>query len=225
MNNLGSYHVRNAILPDWFQMHFANPNPTASSGAEFQQYVTADSSCLPANTSRYRYIQCLPQSMPWEVEFIPAPFGTAWRCWSMTLQPGKRLVWAGGKEKQESAGWVGGPAGFQGVCGAGGVFVLTGEVSRCPGEHTGTSGSLRDTRGSCGLSWDAAGFLQAWKRVWMGRRRSLGSTGAPGKADQASAVLALSVVALLLVNPKGSGEGIGGENSFPREYRLKIIDG
>lgn len=59
-------------------MYFANPNPAT----ELKQCFTADSSCLPANISIYKYTQCLPQSLLWEADFSLALPGDAdpWPC-------------------------------------------------------------------------------------------------------------------------------------------------
>lgn len=145
-------------------MYFETSNPTASSGAELQQYVTADflSSC------KFIQIQCLPQSMLWEADFIHSP-GSIWHCLEILiydLAAWKASCASRRHEKQKTAAWARGVAGFQWIYGASGVSLCL-EV-RCPDPKGGSrvhrckyQQCFSDTRGSYGLSWDTARFTQA----------------------------------------------------------------
>lgn len=141
----------------------------------------------------------------------------------MTLQPGKHLVQAGGKKNrrvqlelevlQVSREFV-----VQEGC-------LCSEV-RCPGvqvlrykcQPVGHKRELWTLLRCCRVPPGMETRVNGQEKE-PGEHRSL-RKGRPGICWACT-----SRVALLLVNPKGSGEEVGGENIFPREYRLKIIDG
>lgn len=80
-------------------MYFETSNPAGPSGAEFQQRATAGSSHPPANTPGYsvcpgEHCGKLTSSAH------PAPFDATLRFCSVTLQPGKRRVQAGGMKNR-----------------------------------------------------------------------------------------------------------------------------